>query len=98
VNTAPDDRPTPRQQALLLRSAALREQLATESGRLQPPLRLADRVRDTWHWLQAHPELPLAAGAVVALLRPRRAWRWGRRLWWGWQTWQRMRRKTTSPN
>ena len=46
---------------------------------LQRPLALADRVHEAWRWLRAHPEAPLAALVVVAVLRPRRAWRWGLR-------------------
>ena len=40
----------------------------------------------------AHPQAPLAAAVVLVVLRPRRAWRWGLRLWWGWRSWQRVQR------
>lgn len=81
-----------RQQALLLRSAMLRGDLARDLHRLQAPLALADRLRSGWQWLRAHPQAPLAAVAVLVVLRPRRAWRWGLRLWWGWRSWQRVQR------
>jgi hypothetical protein len=81
-----------RQQALLLRSAALRADLGRDLRRLQAPLALADRVRAGWQWLRAHPQVPLAAGLVLVVLRPRRAWRWGLRLWWGWRRWRRVQR------
>ena len=81
-----------RQQALLLRSAALRSDLGRDLRRLQAPLALADRVRAGWQWLRAHPQVPLAAGLVLVVLRPRRAWRWGLRLWWGWRRWRRVQR------
>ena len=61
------------------------------------PLALADRVRAGWLWLRAHPQLPLAAAVVLVVLRPRRAWRWGLRLWWGWRSWQRMQRWLQAP-
>jgi YqjK-like protein len=75
-----------RQQALLIRSSALRTQLGSDLARWQPPLALADSMYrqglQAWHWLRAHPEAQLAA-AVLVLMRPRRAlrfaWRWGRR-------------------
>lgn len=88
---------TRHQQALLLRSAALRGTLGRDLQRLQAPLALADRLRGGWQWLRAHPELPLAVAAVVVVLRPRRAWRWSLRLWWGWRSWQRMQRWLQSP-
>lgn len=81
-----------RQQGLLLRSAALRSDLGRDLQHLQAPLALADRVRSGWHWLRAHPQAPLAAVVVLVVLRPRRAWRLGLRLWWGWRSWQRMQR------
>ena len=30
---------------------------------------------------------------VVAVLRPRRVWRWGWKLWWGWRTLRRLQRR-----
>ena len=66
-----------RQHRLLLRSTELRGRLAADAVVLRRPLALADRVREGWRWLRAHPEVPLAALVVVAVLRPRRAWRWG---------------------
>ena len=39
------------------------------------------RGHQAWGWLRAHPEAPLAAGAALLILRPRRVlrlcWRWG---------------------
>ena len=86
------ERITIRQQALLRRSAELRQALALQTNVLQTPLALADRLRESWRWLRGHPELPLAAGAILLVLRPRGAWRWGHRLWWGWRALQRLER------
>lgn len=80
-----------RQLHLMLRSAELRSQFAKDAQAWQQPLALADQVRAGWRWLCAHPELPLAAALVVVVLRPRRAWRLGWRLWAGWRLWQRAR-------
>lgn len=82
-----------RQQVLLLRSTELRGRLAADAAVLQPPLALADRVHEGWRWLRAHPEAPIAAFVVVAVLRPRRVWRWGWKLWWGWRTLRRLQRR-----
>lgn len=54
--------------------------------RLGPMLALADRGVAGLNWLRARPGYPLAAAAVLALWKPRRALRWGLRLWWGWRS------------
>ena len=82
-----------RQQVLLARSAALRGSLAADAAVLQRRLDLADRVREGWRWLLAHPEAPLATLVVLAVMRPRRIWRWGWKLWWGWSMLRRLQRR-----
>jgi hypothetical protein len=82
-----------RQQVLRLRSTELRGRLAADAAVLQPPLALADRVQEGWRWLRANPAAPVAALVVVAVLRPRRVWRWGWKLWWGWRTLRRLQRR-----
>lgn len=54
--------------------------------RLAPALTLADRGVAGLQWVRSHPEYPLGALAVLALVRPRRALRWGMRLWWVWRS------------
>jgi hypothetical protein len=81
-----------RQQQLVMRSAEQRVEFARAWRQIEAPMALADRVRSGWLWLRAHPELPLAAALACAVLRPRRAWRWGRRLWWLWRRWQQAQR------
>jgi hypothetical protein len=82
-----------RQQVLRLRSTELRGRLAADAAVLQPPLALADRVQEGWRWLRANPAAPVAALVVVAVLRPRRVWRWGWKLWWSWRTLRRLQRR-----
>ena len=82
-----------RQQVLLLRSTELRVRWAADTATLRRPLALADRVQEAWRWLRANPAAPIAAVVVVAVLRPRRAWRWSLRLWWGWRTLRRLQRR-----
>jgi len=82
-----------RQRVLLVRSAELRGRFAADAAVLRRPLALADRVHEGWRWLRAHPEAPMAALVAVAVLRPRRAWRWGLRLWWGWRTVRRLQQQ-----
>jgi hypothetical protein len=81
-----------RQRELLLHSALQRQALVQDLHALAPPLGLADRVRGGLHWLRAHPELPLAAVVVIALLRPRRALRWSTKVWAAWRLWRKLRR------
>jgi len=81
-----------RQQQLLQRSAELRGDVAQAWLRLQAPLGIADQVHAGWLWLRRHPELPLAGMLALVVLRPRRVWRWGGRLWWLWRRWRRVQR------
>lgn len=82
-----------RQRLLLLSSTELRGRLAADAAVLQRPLALADRVQQGWRWLRANPAAPIAVVVVVAVLRPRRAWRWGLRLWSGWRMLRRLQRQ-----
>lgn len=82
-----------RQQELLLRSQVLRIDLAQQAAVFSRPLAVADQLRDGWHWLRAHPLLPTAAAVALVVVRPRRAWRLGLRLWWGWNLWQRLQKR-----
>jgi hypothetical protein len=81
-----------RQQRLIFRSAELRHRWAGAATPFRVPLATADRVVDAGRWVQAHPEALLAGAVVLVLLRPRRALRWGFRLWSGWRLWQRVQR------
>jgi hypothetical protein len=82
-----------RQLLLLQRSGELRQQFAQHSQALQGPLAVADQVHAGWRWLRAHPEVPLAAAAVLVVLRPRRAWRLAWRVWTGWRLWRSLQRQ-----
>ena len=79
------------QQRLLLRSAKLRHDMGAQAASLQKPLALADQAWSTGRWLVRHPEWPIGALLIVALLRPKRTLIWGTRLWWGWRALQRAR-------
>jgi hypothetical protein len=81
-----------RQHLLLLRSAELRREFIEQTAPWQTPLSLADRVRAGWQWLRGHPEAVAAGALTLAVLRPRRAWRWSARIWWAWRMWKRAQR------
>lgn len=80
-----------RKQQLLIRSAELRVTLAHQSQTLQGPLAWADKAVSGTRWLRNHPQWPLGALLLLAVLRPRRALAWAGRLWWGWGLYQRAR-------
>lgn len=82
-------------EALIARSAVLREQLATRVEQLEPLARQVGGLRAGWRWLAAH-RLALGAGGLallggIALVRPHRAWRLARRAWALWRGWRRLR-------
>ena len=60
---------------LLLRSAQLRAQWGWQVQGLRRPLGVADEARAGVQWLLRNPVWPLAALAVVVVLKPRRVWR-----------------------
>ena len=81
--------PAQRREQLLLRSNTLRLQLAQQAQVLAAPLAIADNLHQGLLWLRDHPQWPLGGLVLLALLRPRRAWRWALRAWWSWQLGQR---------
>lgn len=73
------------------KSAELRAEFADHAVALAPWLRAGDVLREGAHWLRRHPELVVAAGAIVVVARPRALVKWGRRGIAVWQTWTRVR-------
>ncbi|MCZ8252346.1 MAG: YqjK family protein [Hylemonella sp.] len=61
------------EQALLQRSAGLRDALGRQSQTLKAPLALLDQLRVVIDWLGRHPVLPLLMLALLKLKRPQRA-------------------------
>ena len=73
------------------RSMLLREQIAHESLRLKPQVRLADTALDAVGWAKANPGVVAAVLGTLFVLRPKRMvglslrawglWRVGTRVW-----------------
>lgn len=90
-----------RQGMLLARSEQLRGQIGVHAQVLQAPLKTIDQVRalgrKAWAWLRANPAVPVGVVVAVAVMRPRRAlrfgWRWSRRAWFGWSLYRRLQAK-----
>jgi hypothetical protein len=81
-----------RREQLRLRSAELRIGIGRDAQVLAGPLALADQVRAGARWVREHPALPVGVLVALAVLRPRRALRWGSRVWRGWRLWRRAAR------
>ena len=47
-------------------------------------------------WVRSHPEALAAALVGFALVRPRRVWRWGLRLWGAWRLLGTLQHRLTS--
>lgn len=85
-----------KKQRLQFTSEQLRHRFAGNAGFVRPLCTGADRIRGAWHWLRQRPAVPVAIGVALIVGRPRSAWRWARRGFFAWQTWQRTRRMVES--
>lgn len=74
-----------RQQRLQLRSAALRLQLAEQAVVLEAPFGAVDRAYAGVHWLYRQRGWLIGGVVIVAVLRPRKAWKWVKLGWWLWR-------------
>jgi hypothetical protein len=80
-----------KKQRLQFRSAALRHELAQDCSAFVPVFETADKVRAGAAWLRAHPQILAGIAVVLLVARPKAALRWGRRGFFAWQTWRRLR-------
>lgn len=80
-----------KKQRLQLAAAALRDDLARHGAGLAPVFDAADKAVAGAAWVRRHPQVLVAAAVALAVARPQRAWRWGRRAFVGWQAWRRVR-------
>jgi len=80
-----------KKQRLQLRSAALRETLASHAAAWTPAFAIADRVHAGLYWLRRHPALPVAVMTALLVARPKAALRWLKRGFFVWQTRNQLR-------
>lgn len=77
------------------RIAGQRATLARQALPLVDALAMTDQVvvtgRRGLDYLRAHPGQLAGAVAVLAVLRPKRVWRWGQRAFVAWEIWRRVR-------
>ena len=75
--------------------ARIDEQRRTLARHIQPlkgVFAKGDAVVEGIGWLKQHPGVVGALVAATAIMRPKRAWRWGRRGFLVWQGWQALRK------
>ena len=80
-----------RQGALKARIEAQRHTLAELAVPLENALARGDAVLQGVDWLKHHPLAIGAAVLAVVVARPRRAWRWAKRGFMVWRSWQGIR-------
>lgn len=79
-----------RQQRLSVRSAELRINLIDQAQVFKRPLASVDRAGVALQWLYRHPQWPLGALVVAAVLKPRRAIIWSGRFLLAWKSFKRV--------
>lgn len=82
---------------LLERSRMLRLNAVQQSVVLLPALQVGDKVREGAQWVRANPEVVAAAAVGLAVLRPRRVWRWSLRIWGGWRLLRQVQQRLQPP-
>ncbi len=80
-----------RKQRLQIASEALRENFGRHATGLRPLFSGADLAVDGVRWARRNPQFVVAAGVTLLVARPKHAWRWARRAFFGWQAWQKLR-------
>lgn len=77
--------------ALKVRIEAQRALLAQQIQPVESALALADKAAAGVDWMKANPVAVGSAVAVLALLKPARAWRWAKRGFFVWRGWNKLR-------
>lgn len=80
-----------KKQRLQIASDTLRAEFGLYAAGLAPAFSGADYAVESVRWLRRNPQVAVAAGVALAVIRPKRAWRWARRAFVGWQVWRKLR-------
>ena len=80
-----------KKQRLLITSENLRSDFGRYAAGLAPAFSGADCVVKGARWVSRHPQFVVAAVVALVVARPKRAWRWSRRAFVGWQAWRKVR-------
>lgn len=79
-----------KKQRLQIASDTLRAEFGLCAAGLEPAFSAADCAVEGARWLRRNPEVAVAAGVALVVIRPKRAWRWARRAFVGWQVWRKL--------
>jgi hypothetical protein len=80
-----------KKQRLQIASDALRHDFGRHAAGLRPLFSGADLATEGVRWARRNPQIVVGAGVALLVARPKRAWRWARRAFFGWQAWQKLR-------
>ncbi len=79
-----------KKQRLQIASAGLRDEFGRCAAGLAPVFSGADCVVEGARWARRNPQIVAAATVALIVARPKRAWRWARRAFFGWQAWRKL--------
>ena len=80
-----------KKQRLQIAASGLRVDFGRHAAGLAPVFTGADYLVEGVRWTRRNPEIVVAAGVALAVVRPKKAWRWARRAFVGWQAWRKWR-------
>lgn len=80
-----------RKQRLQIASEGLRADFGRYAADLAPVFTGADLAVDGVRWVRRNPEIVVATSVALIVVRPKRAWRWARLAFFGWQAWGKWR-------
>ena len=80
-----------KKQRLQIASEGLRGDFGRHAAGLMPIFSGADFAVDGARWMRRNTQIVIAAGVALLVARPKRAWRWARRAFFGWQAWRKLR-------
>jgi hypothetical protein len=80
-----------KKQRLQIASESLRAEFGRYAAGLGPVFNGADCAIEGARWVRRNPQFVVAATVALLVIRPKIAWRWARRAFVGWQTWQKLR-------
>lgn len=80
-----------KKQRLQIVGETLRADFARSAAGLSPAFAGADCVVEGVRWVRRNPQFVIAATVALVVIRPKSAWRWGRRAFVGWQAWRKLR-------
>jgi hypothetical protein len=80
-----------KKQRLQIAGDGLRNDFAGHAAGLEPAFTAADCAVEGARWLRHNPEIVTATVVALVVIRPKRAWRWARRAFVGWQMWRKLR-------